>query len=713
MDYSKLSDATLKALHNGEPIDYSALSDEELKALHSGPSTPKAEPVKETEPEIEPISKTESGLRGAAQGATFGFADELTGGGESFMDLLGGDTSMVDNYKKHRDESRSNYKQAEEENPLTYLAGNLAGGLAVPVPGAGSATGVAALAKQGAIAGGLFGLGTSEADLTDPTDLGKVKDAGVDTLEGAGIGGVMGAGMGAIGKGLSKTKDFWTGSKYGKDLTDMFSYAKADPNFNTPQNLTQTTEGLFNTIKNEYIPMMTTDLGKAVSERYDAAYKEAAAQGKSLNFKEFRDQVTKALDNVKVRDKNYDRGRAEIEEYLNAVGQVSNKETSVVNDLDGINNATQKLQDKLGKGKVESDATIRNLASKYAQDIVDSDPSRNKLELEEEIFNKIKSTYDKGYNPKIGQEIDPITGQKYVKSEVVTPTGKTQIKAEQIKPGVTTGTEEVIGRPELDPDTLKEVAKKGQDIFDLFNMGNDSTRKNAVLADTGLTMKGLAKENAMDPVVQSELNGLRSSLGDIKAQIGIDHGGIQGDDLKKAQITAAEKIKDMFLRMAKDPDTNQGRRIETAKGIALELANKGIVDADKIEQVTAKLMDLSKKEYLMKSAQSESFLATDVKNHILLPFNARGKSLYLASGAGKASAVFDKTRLPEMGRALYDMVPDQLNKLAMKLESKNSKFAPVIRNIIDQPAAKRKAVMFTLMQQPAFRQLLESDDEAQ
>jgi len=590
MDYSKLSDATLKALHNGAPIDYSALSDEELKALHSGPSTPKAEPVKETEPEIEPISKTESGLRGAAQGATFGFADELTGGGESFMDLLGGDTSMVDNYKKHRDESRSNYKQAEEENPLTYLAGNLAGGLAVPVPGVAAAKGIGALAKQGAIAGGLFGLGTSEADLTDPTDLGKVKDAGVDTLEGAGIGGIMGAGMGAIGKGLGKTKDFWTGSKYGKDLTDMFSYAKADPKFNTPENLTQTTEGLFNTIKNEYIPMMTTDLGKAVSERYDAAYKEAAEQGKSLNFKEFQDQVINALDNVKVRDKNYDKGRAEIEEYLTAVGK---------------------------------------------------------------------------------------TG------------------------------------PELDPDTLKEVARKGQDTFDLFNMGNDSTRKNSVLADTGLTMKSLAKENAMDPAVQSELNGLRSSLGDIKAQIGIDQGGLQGDDLKKAQITAAEKIKDMFLRMAKDPDTNQGRRIEAAKGIALELAGKGIVDADKVEQVTAKLMDLSKKEYLMKSAQSESFLATDVKNHVLLPFNARGKSLYLASGAGKASSAFDKTKLPEMGRALYDMVPDQLNKLAMKLESKNSKFAPVIRNIIDQPAAKRKAVMFTLMQQPAFRQLLESDDEAQ
>lgn len=596
MDYSKLSDSTLKALYNGEPIDYSTLSDEELKALHSSASKSKSEPIKETEPDTEPMSKTESGLRGAAQGATFGFADELTGGGESFMDLLGGNTDVMDNYKKHRDESRANYKQAEEENPLTYLAGNLAGGLAVPVPGIGAAKGIGAMAKQGAIAGGLFGLGTSEKEMTDPTDVKNLTNAGGDIIEGAGIGGLLGAGMGAVGKGLGKAKDFWTESKYGKDLTDMFKYSKADPTFNTPENLTQTTEGLFNTIKNDYIPMMTTDLGKAVSERYNTAYKEAAEQGKSLNFKEFKDQVMSALDNVKVRDKNYDRGRAEIEEYLNAVGKVK---------------------------------------------------------------------------------------------------------------------DDVVGRPELDPDTLKEVARKGQDTFDLYNMGNDSTRKNSVLADTGLTMKTLAKENAMDPAVQSELNGLRSSLGDIKAQIGIDHGGLQGDDLKKAQITAAEKIKDMFLRMAKDPDTNQARRIETAKGIALELADKGLVDADKVEQVTSKLMDLSKKEYLMRSAQSESFLATDVKNHVLLPFNARGKSLYLASAAGKTSAALDKTKLPELGRMMYNAIPEQLADLATKLEAKNSTYAPVIRNMIDQPAPKRKAIMFTLMQQPAFRQLLESDDEAQ
>lgn len=700
MDYSKFSDETLKALSEGRELDYSKLSNDELNELSKGSTT--STPMMESDPDAP--GKTESFLRGAAQGGTFGFADEGTALLESLLSQKSYDQSLA--------ESRANYKAAEEENPLTYMGGTFAGGMAVPLPGAGTAS-IGKLALQGAGIGALSGLGSSERDLTKG-DLTEMKEAGKDVLMGGAIGGTLGAGIGAIGKGLGKAKDFWKDSKYGQDLTDMYNYSKADPNFNTGENLKQTTEGLFTSIKKDYIPMMTTDLGKAVSQRYDDEIAKAAQEGRTVNFEDFRKQVMGALDKVKVQDDNYVRGRKEIEKYLDAVGKVSRETVEApVSEVDAINKATSKIQDKLGKGKIESDATIRNMAKKYADDIAESNPEVNRAALEEEIFTKIKAAYEKNYNPKIGTEVDPITGEKFVKSESTTPTGRTQIKAEQIIPETTESTVENIGRQELDPETLSEVSKKGQDFFDLFNMGNESTRRNEVLAGAGLKMKEIAKEGTMPSSVQDELAGFRSKMGDIKAQLGVDFGGKGGDDLKRAQIDAAEKIKGMFLRMAKDPGTDQERRLTMAKGIAQELGDAGLVDSQKLEEVTSRLMDLSKREYLMRSAQNESFLATDVTNYVLFPFTARGKSLYLASGAGKAASLAEKTKIPQMSKKFYDFVPEQLDSLAAKLEAKNSTFAPVVRNLVNQPAPKRKALMFTLMQQPAFREILESDDDAQ
>ncbi|MFN9914626.1 MAG: hypothetical protein ACK53L_18710, partial [Pirellulaceae bacterium] len=84
IDYSKISDNTLELLANKkyEAIDYSTLPDSELEQVANYIDTYQAT-SKAQEPED--ISKTESFLRGAAQGASFGFADELTAKTESLL----------------------------------------------------------------------------------------------------------------------------------------------------------------------------------------------------------------------------------------------------------------------------------------------------------------------------------------------------------------------------------------------------------------------------------------------------------------------------------------------------------------------------------------------------------------------------------------------------------------------------------------------------
>lgn len=164
---------------------------------------------------VEGPSKIESGIRGLAQGASFGLADEAAGAVGALKSLLT-DEKLTDAYRRERDESRANYDAAEKENPGTYLAGQLA---SVAVPGAGSLGAVGRVgeaasltqkvlgaAKAGAAMGAVQGLGSSTADLTK----GDVKGAAEDTAMGAGVGGLLGGVTDLVGhtiKAVAKKVD--------------------------------------------------------------------------------------------------------------------------------------------------------------------------------------------------------------------------------------------------------------------------------------------------------------------------------------------------------------------------------------------------------------------------------------------------------------------------------------------------------------------------
>lgn len=150
----------------------------------------------------EPPSILESAGRGALQGASFGFADEIAG-------AIGAATSKK-TYTEARNESRDAYSLAKDTNPRAYFAGEVGGGLAGALaPGAllGKAAGAGAaaaegaevaptigrLALRGAASGAAYGgaqaLGDSTADLTK----GDFHGAIADTLRGAAVGGALGA----------------------------------------------------------------------------------------------------------------------------------------------------------------------------------------------------------------------------------------------------------------------------------------------------------------------------------------------------------------------------------------------------------------------------------------------------------------------------------------------------------------------------------------
>ena len=161
---------------------------------------------------LESKSMTESGLRGAAQGATLGFADELTGVGEALLDTIRGkEGKFGDLYRKHRDESRREYDLAKADNPWSYGAGEFGGGAATMiVPGLNAAKGASVLniAGKAALSGGLYGIGDTKADTL----------SGI--AEEAGKGAALGFAGGALGSAVGKTAEAMARSRMAQKLAN-------------------------------------------------------------------------------------------------------------------------------------------------------------------------------------------------------------------------------------------------------------------------------------------------------------------------------------------------------------------------------------------------------------------------------------------------------------------------------------------------------------
>lgn len=127
--------------------------------------------------------------RGALQGVTAGFSDEIGGAlGSAFSDKT---------YSEVRDDIRAGDKLAASDRPGWYAGGEVAGGLATAaVPGTGVIRGTSgwAGALRGAVQGGTQALGRSDADLTKGEYGAAAKDVAFGTGAGAVLGRVFGTG---------------------------------------------------------------------------------------------------------------------------------------------------------------------------------------------------------------------------------------------------------------------------------------------------------------------------------------------------------------------------------------------------------------------------------------------------------------------------------------------------------------------------------------
>jgi hypothetical protein len=338
------------------------------------------------DPKTSPVTAAATGI---IQGAV-PFAGAIAGAGKAVMNAAtGGSHSLddiVDDYRRGRDEFTKDAKTADDANPKTAFAGNLAGGFSNPlfhsadsllaghIPG----TGGAALSLPKVIgASAIQGLGTSDADLTkaqeNPNNLLK---AGIDSGLAA-AGGALGYG---VGKAIPKV---WDGVKYfGKKAL--------------------------------------TTLGP--SEEAINARLAGKAQDAAKNYPEIADDMAKTLENLKsqIFDKSHE-ARATLS------SEPSLPKAYVTNSLDeslknvGLNgkligptdkeaaNILGSLKEDIGAlGDHISEQDLKSIIQKMDDNINWGDQSRDKIN---NILKGLRSKFDqtlKFQNPSYKQAMEPV-----------------------------------------------------------------------------------------------------------------------------------------------------------------------------------------------------------------------------------------------------------------------------------------------------------------
>ncbi len=180
--------------------DNKGLSPEELKELQELEELDQLEALEKSGQleKAEGVSAPQSALLGAQEGLTFGAASKLAGVAGALGGKFGGDVRPISEiYQEAQSEDKALREAAKEQNPASYIAGQLGGGVLMPVPGGAALKGLGAVEKtaaQGLIGGGLEAAGRTES----------LSELPGNVIKGAAVGGLAGGAVGRLGQLASR-----------------------------------------------------------------------------------------------------------------------------------------------------------------------------------------------------------------------------------------------------------------------------------------------------------------------------------------------------------------------------------------------------------------------------------------------------------------------------------------------------------------------------
>lgn len=734
-------------------------------------------PVEEEKSEEPVISKTESAILGARQGATMGFADEAEAAlgsgldiGQQILNKLGlakpspsqvgealkqkgvtgdvGPTDAQEIYVQLRDETRASEKAAQEANPLSYGAGALAGGIATAplLPGAVLAPIKAAkdatlLAKIGAGAasavptGAIAGLGLGESDLTQGDYLGIAKD----TAMGAGTGALVGGALPVAGAGLKAGKEAI--GKLGKKvmpeiLQDAYAKGAAGIDITSPEFYEETSKKVIQKSEDVATPILqqiekqksvnvakVADLDDQINnlnKQAEQAVKVGEAKQLAQNADDIRaiDKQTVGLaKNIQKRvyevkkslGKQYD----EIDKAAEATGiapenrDVVGEFQETLTNMSGlpeteVNSIMKKIAPTFGNKDLQSFRNLKQTLSNYfehANPVVRRAAKTGYANLKN---NYAKELNDNGFG-EIANRMTETNKRWSAISEM-----EEQFLS-NLKPN------RITGEIEASPDTISAITKSGQKTAKEM-AESEQLAKMMQVADpeqakqTLKQMEALASKTAEaktfkpdvpqlpNPEVQRLQNLLAQAKGEVPEVIpGLD-----------VNLSSDKALKDELINLIPKIGTKSGddiaeKRVNQIFDYVSKTQGKEVADKLKNEMsVVAK--DVRLRDVVTRQQNKVPASLQDVGEKLA------GGVVGLANKTALKQSNNLKNKILQTGvKKLSDATPEQLKELGnqmSQLGAEGAAYAKVLSGVTDKNAVSRNAIVFGLMQQPKFREIL-------
>lgn len=598
------------------------------------------------------IGMTESALRGAASGASFGFADELTAAAEAagrsvLPESMGGDklADLLENYRKYRGESREAYKAAEEANPATYMAGDIGAGVATGLltGGAGAVAnlgkvgikqGVKELAKMGAKQGATAGLGMSEADLTQ----GEVGGVAKDVLTGSVIGGAAGAVLPTAVKGAGQALG----------AVGEFAMDKAPAMVKKGKQAFELAKKGVKVVGTKAQEALDTESSKAANEIINA-FKKQYEQGSTM--------VGSALKSAP--DQDFSAQMSKIENALKTSKMLPDDLNRIQNELDMYKklSTTETIEPGMEKAIAQMESLIER--QKGEASILGQSAEFTKQPATES--GNFLQTLKRTFTPE-GDETASVLQVPIPEDKVITDT--------------------VESFRNMNLQELNNVKKE----LSAFISGNKN-----ISSHSKSILSGIKKE--LDDTIQTAMNPQSADLyksGNIQMKGVYDAGELLG------MVSPDQKF-------AKDLDIGLKSKLLSGSKQTQETLERGL---DYGTQLTPELKSSIKELPLRQE------LLKDVKGKGRI--NPKGLAIRIGEAVGKVAGGKTVETAKDFTRKMVNMSDDRLLNMSTRMSSSQNDAVKSLGTTLNkalQDTTKRDRLIWALSQQPAFREAFRSTEQ--
>jgi hypothetical protein len=659
----------------------------------------------------------ESAGLGALQGGSFGFADEAEAGVRSVLpnDLGGG------SYEDLISQVRNRYKEAEEANPWSYGGGQILGGIAVPAIGAGGNLG--RMVIGGAVGGAANSIGTREDDKLSKQAL---IDAGEGAVIGGALTGVVGSALPALGKYVGKKV---AKSEMGEDVKDVFNKIRSGEVESFGR---ESLKPLAQDVRDAAKTDILGNLDK-VREFTDSSYKNVADQTAKIDTPI---DVEKIVNELRMKMPGSRQGVSEND--LKAVNQnlgdlLGEQEVAkrIAKEMDPAE-AESKVMNSLRTRAAQQEARAeRNYARKYLEDQAREELGGQGIEgqaLQNRVNSRMQRITNEDIDAAVAEirdlnirqrtafppefEVNPETGLNVgivKRADADTTMSVPDTKFETIKEMVPTKSVATVSE-------LKDAASNIKGLMtDSMKQNNPALFK--YIQDTKNSLEAAIKSNIPEEISKAKnqadalyrdiLNvGASKDLG-LPANMGTSYRGLANQG--RAESNVGRMIKNMSQPGHDDALSIENflNRLRSSKADEIGLESTGIAGPATIDDIANNLKNRSRNLQLAERATSTSGLqggSTGVKGLFnLMQESVKAKVLGTAEIAGKVTKATNKVITKGIQEVSY-ATPNVLKNLATKVT--DNKLSEKLVTIANAPEAKRRAMIFALMQQPVYRELI-------